>query len=284
MSKRKPNINNNSDGKTQGREMNGYEDYIKTEILRETFFKEGNADMERTSFLVRELNKINPPKDIDTEQSLQDFYRKYDIPLNMAQHKVRNKRVISLAAAIIVIATSSLVVVGHKFNLFDMYVNRDKNKISYSQDNTDFDKPESLSEASEIITVNTLEEALLYIPFSPIVPDYLPDNRSIETIQINNISDKLIDIRIDYCDISENTDLSIYINYDGLNSDSIVSHSYESDYEIKKNIRILGQDCIITDDKYNHNCSFTFDKAVYNITASKNISLSEFEKILASMN
>lgn len=284
MSQKKPNINNNSDETTQRREMTGYEDYIKSEILRETFLKEGNTDMERTAFLVRELNRINPPKDIDTDQSLQDFYRKYDISLNKVQHKVRNKKVISLAAAIIVIATSSLVVVGNKFNLFDMCVRRDKNKISYSQDNTDLNKPESLSEASEIITVNTLEEALLYIPFSPIVPDYLPDNRSIEAIQINNISDKLIDMRIDYCDISENTDLSISIYYDGLNTDSVVSHGYETDYEIKKSIRILGQDCIITDDKYNHNCSFTFDKAVYNITASKNISLSEFEKILASMN
>lgn len=282
MSGKNSSNHENSDKIHSEVEVSAYKKYLEKEIIKETYLKE-NFNSERISFLIDELNTIDPPMDIDVRESLNKFHQTHISKINEGNKKhIRSRALVSLVAVIVLLSLSSVAVIGYKFNMFDMFITSNDMEKKVQYHNND-DIPEELHEASEIINVQSVDAALAHIPFMPVLPSYLPNGYSIKNIQINKTSEDFIDLRIDYINQNSNVDLNysvLYTNHEGYEE---MSRQYENDYNLTEVVKILGHDCVIFSDNYNNNCSFVFDKAVYSITVSKNVSLSEFKKILESI-
>ena len=135
MSGKNSNNHNNSDEKNLNMEGKNYEEYIEQEIIKETYLTE-ESDMDRIMFLVKEINKINPLKDIDESKSLDEFCKKYNVTVQSNYPKVRLKSIIALVAAmLLILGLSSVVVVGNKFNLFNMDFNDSEKQVHYTSEN-----------------------------------------------------------------------------------------------------------------------------------------------------
>lgn len=275
------NNNKEFNKKTGRRGGTKYEEYIKNEIRKETF--SDNCDVDRIMFLLDELKKIHPPKDVDIDESFRKFCEKNNIFVTSDNRHMKRKKIVLVAAAITIVIASGVIAIGDKFNVFDMWFASYENKVDYFQNtNEDFNASDELNEVSKAVTVNTIEEAQRLIPFTLLVPYNLPEGYSIDDIQVDNISEDFVEVCINYSN-DEKSIISIYATYTGSEDGATNSQQYEGDYGTSEMIKIMGQDCLITSDTYNSNCTFKFDKTVYAITASKNISMSEFKNMLESI-
>ena len=273
------NHSNNSEYKGNGGIT--YAEMLDSELRKEAFCD--NPDMERVTYLAMELSRIDPPKDEGAYRSYQEFCNLHGITIKNSKKHVSNKKVI-LIAAVITIVLSSVVAVGNKFNLFNMKYDSSKNRVTYSQKEDDEDSrhPDELNGISGSVTVQSIEAAQRILPFNILVPHYLPEEWFIDRIQIDNISEEFVEVYINYNDIYDNLRMSIYVSYTEKNT-AENSQQYEDDYKMIDIVNIMGQEALIISDNYNLNCSFTFDKAVYVITAPQNINIEEFRRILESV-
>lgn len=275
------NHSNNSEYRESGGMT--YAEMLDKELREEAF--SDNPDMERIAYLSKELSKVDPPTDKGAYRTYEEFCKLHNITIVSGKKQKKHKKIFLIAAVISVLLLSSVVVIGNKFNLFELTFNDSDNKVNYSQQSeTNNDKTNNTAQISEQITVHSVEEAQRIIPFALIVPKKLPDKYSVENITVTNHANAVVQVGITYTGEDADSDLSLYAEYTSSGEPAKGSQQYEDDYKFEDSINIMGQEAMIISDEYNNTvCTFAFDRTIYTFIASQNLSKTEFREILSSM-
>ena len=269
---------------------------LKVKLRKETFLtSDDDMDVEKLKNIMNEIEDLNPPKKFDVDTSLKTFranmnkveFDKKDEKQGKSKPINRIKLMIPLIAIIIVMAVG-IGTYAFKFNLFEVVYDFGNNikRVVFNQDNENKNTkeiPKDLSSAkNEKHEFYNYQDVFEAIGFSFPVPEYLPANVQISSIKTEKTGGNNYDFDILYILESEKF-LTISINF----SETMTSYSvnYENDYSKNETINVLGQTVSIITDEYNKKCDFTYGAFVYYVsTSNENISLSEFKKVVESIN
>ena len=250
-----------------------------------------NFDVERIKTIMNKIDELSPPDNYDVDKSLQDFRRKlengeFDGTMeNLKAHKSTKKiKFIIPLIAVILVGLLGVGASAFKFNLFEMLSDFGGSikRVVFEQDSKNKNAPpEEFVKSEEFIFYN-YQDAFDVAGFSFPYPRYLPENTSNPNIKIEKLAGNNYSFYIEFT-VETECILAIAINY----SESALSSSvnYEFDYEETENINVLGQSINIVTDNFNKKCNFNYGAFIYSIsTSNEQISLSEFKKVVESIN